>query len=139
MHRITIGLLGLLSVSAHAGQTGTITVVTTGLENEKGSVLVQLANSATDYKEDDDAFRYAQGKPQGGRATFTFENVPYGAYAIKAFHDENDNRKIDFGWRGPTERYGFSNGARGRMGPPKFDEAKFTLSQSTLQLEINLK
>jgi uncharacterized protein (DUF2141 family) len=136
---MTIGLMALLAVSAEAGETGTITVVATGIESERGTVLIQLANSAADYERDDDAFRFAEGKAAGGRATFTFENVPYGAYAIKVFHDENDNRKIDMGWRGPTERYGFSNGARGFMGPPSFGDAKVTLSASRLQLEIKLE
>jgi len=139
MHRMTIGLMALLAVSAQAGEMGTITVLVTGIESERGTVLIQLANSAADYDRDDDAFRYAQAKATGDRVTFTFENVPYGAYAIKVFHDENDNRKIDIGWRGPTERYGFSNGARGFMGPPSFSDAKLTLSASRLPLEINLK
>jgi uncharacterized protein (DUF2141 family) len=137
---MTIGLMALSAVSAAAaGETGTITVRVTGIGSERGTVLIQLANSAADYDRDDGAFRFAEAKAAGGRATFTFENVPYGAYAIKVFHDENDNRKIDIGWRGPTERYGFSNGARGFMGPPSFSDAKVTLSVSRLQLEINLK
>ena len=118
---------------------GTITVLVTGIESERGTVLIQLANSDADYEQDDDAFRFAQAKPTGDRVTFTFENVPYGAYAIKVFHDENDNRKIDIGWRGPTERYAFSNGARGLMGPPSFSDAKVTLSGSRLPLEIHLQ
>jgi uncharacterized protein (DUF2141 family) len=139
MHWMAIGFVALLAVSAHAGETGTIMVLTTGGKSEKGTVVIQLANSATDYKQNDNAFRFAEAKPKHGRATFTFESVPYGTYAIKVFHDENDNRKLDVGMRGPTERYGFSNGARGLMGPPKFEDAKFTLSDRTLQLEINLK
>ncbi|WP_394700395.1 DUF2141 domain-containing protein [uncultured Bacteroides sp.] len=27
----------------------------------------------------------------------------------------------------PTEKYGFSNNAKGRMGPPSFEQAKFEL------------
>ena len=130
-------LLGVSTVGA--GQTGSITVVASGIQSTKGTVLVQLANSAEDYDSDKDAFRSAEVKPSGGRATITFENVPYGDFAIKIFHDENDNKTIDMGWRGPTERYGFSNGARGLMGPPSFAAAKFTLATATLRLEIELK
>ena len=130
-------LLGVTTVGA--GETGSITVVASGIESTKGTVLVQLANSAEDYDSDQDAFRFAEAKPSGGRATVMFEQVPYGDFAIKIFHDENDNKKIDMGWRGPTERYGFSNGARGLMGPPSFAAAKFTLATATLRLEIELK
>ena len=62
MHRMTIGLMALLAVSAQAGEMGTITVLVTGIESERGTVLIQLANSAADYDRDDDAFRYAQAK-----------------------------------------------------------------------------
>jgi uncharacterized protein (DUF2141 family) len=138
-----IGIVGGLVIAmvavAAAGDTGTITAAVTGLEGEQGSVLIQLANSAADYDSDDDAFRHAAGKATDGRAAFTFENVPYGDYAIKVFHDENDNRKIDIGWRGPTERYGFSNDARGLIGPPSWEAARFTLSQPTLRLSIAAK
>jgi uncharacterized protein (DUF2141 family) len=68
-----------------------------------------------------------------------FKDVPYGEYAVKVFHDENDNLKIDIGWRGPTERYGFSNGARGIFGPPDFDDAKFAFDKPELKLEIALE
>jgi uncharacterized protein (DUF2141 family) len=134
----TMGFLMLLGLAA-AGDTGTITVVATGAASEKGTILVQLANSAADYDRDDDAFRFAEAKPAGGGATFTFDGLPYGDYAVKIFHDENDNKKLDIGLRGPKERYGFSNGARGFMGPPRFADAKVTLAAPTLRLDIVLK
>jgi len=134
-----MGVIALLTAAAGAGGTGTITVVATGAASDRGTVLVQLANSAADYGDDKDAFRFAEVKPAGGRATVTFEEIPFGDYAVKVFHDENDNKKIDIGWRGPKEPYGFSNGARGLMGPPSFADAKVTLSAPTLRLEIALK
>jgi uncharacterized protein (DUF2141 family) len=135
----TMGLVALLATVVAAADTGTITVVATGTASERGTVLIQLANSAADYKDDKGAFRLAEIKPASGRATATFENVPYGDYAVKVFHDENDNKKIDIGFRGPKEPYGFSNGARGFMGPPSFAAAKVTLSAPTLRLDIALK
>jgi uncharacterized protein (DUF2141 family) len=42
------------------------------------------------------------------------------------------------GWRGPTERYGFSNDARGTLGPPSFGAAKVALAAPELRLEIAL-
>jgi len=135
----TIAAVALLAASAAGAGTGTITVVVSGIENAKGTVLVQLANSKADYESDDDAFRFAKVKATGGPAEVVFADVPYGEYAVKAFHDENDNLKIDIGWRGPTERYGFSNGARGTFGPPGFDAAKFRLDAPALELKIALE
>lgn len=59
-----------------------------------------------------------------GTAQWVFGNVPPGRYAVKSFADENGNAKLDTNLFGlPVERYGFSNNARGRMGPPGFEAA----------------
>ena len=64
-----------------------------------------------------------------GQATVTFEDVPFGTYAISSFHDENSNDKLDTGVFGiPKEPYACSRGAKNRFGPPKWDKAKFDLS-----------
>ena len=120
-------------------RTGTLTVSARGFESEQGTVLVQLANSAEDYDDDGGAFRFAEVKAEGGRAVAVFEDVPYGEYAVKIFHDENDNKKIDMGWRGPTERYGFSNDARGLFGPPGYEDAKFELGSARQRIEIEVQ
>jgi uncharacterized protein (DUF2141 family) len=134
-----LGLIALMAAPAAAGDTGTITVVASGIESARGTVLVQLANSEADYDADDEAFRFAMLPAAPPRVTATFADVPYGEYAVKIFQDENDNKKIDMGWRGPTERYGFSNDARGLMGPPSFADAKVTLKSPTLRLAVELK
>ncbi|MDR2086592.1 MAG: DUF2141 domain-containing protein, partial [Dysgonamonadaceae bacterium] len=47
----------------------------------------------------------------------------HGDYAVSIFHDENDNYKLDTGMFGiPVEKTGFSNNAKGVMGPPKFKD-----------------
>lgn len=59
-----------------------------------------------------------------GAAQAVFSGVPPGRYAVKSFADENGNATLDTNLFGlPTERYGFSNNARGRMGPPGFEAA----------------
>lgn len=59
-----------------------------------------------------------------GAAQTVFSGVPPGRYAVKSFADENGNAKLDTNLFGlPVERYGFSNNARGRMGPPVFEAA----------------
>ncbi|MDQ7745748.1 DUF2141 domain-containing protein [Hydrogenophaga pseudoflava] len=59
-----------------------------------------------------------------GAAQWVFSGVPPGRYAVKSFADENGNAKLDTNLFGlPVERYGFSNNARGRMGPPGFEAA----------------
>ena len=68
-----------------------------------------------------------------------FESIPPGTYAIAVFHDENMNSKLDANWRGvPKEGYGFSNDAKGVVGPPSFSAASFPYDGQNLDLTISL-
>lgn len=73
-----------------------------------------------------------------GAAQLVFSGLPAGRYAIKSFADENGNARLDTNLLGlPMERYGFSNDARGRMGPPSFDAAAVTLdANSTITIRL---
>jgi len=54
------------------------------------------------------------------------------AMRSSSFTSENSNGRLDKTfWGVPTEPYGFSNGARGVLGSPKFDDATITLDAAT--------
>ena len=75
-----------------------------------------------------------------GRAVWSLADLPAGMYAVKAFHDANGNGELDKGTFGiPTEAYGFSRNARGRMGPPAYEDARFSYAGKGLDLEIRLQ
>ncbi len=67
--------------------------------------------------------------------------LPEGIYAIAAFHDLNDDGKLNRNHVTlPIEPYGFSNNARRRFGPAKFTDAQFTIIDgNTTHMTINLK
>ena len=138
---LAVAPLGRAAVAsaADAPATGTLRVHVKGLRDTRGDVLVQLANSRTDYESDDDAFRYLVLPANGSEMTAVFEKVPAGEYAVKFFQDANGNRKIDIGWRGPTEAYGFSNNAMGLFGPPDYDKAKFSFDGTDKTIEIDAR
>lgn len=63
---------------------------------------------------------------------FVFNDLPEGEYAAFAFHDEDDNKKINTNMVGiPTEGYGATEGAKNKFGPPKYKDAKFVVSKTT--------
>jgi uncharacterized protein (DUF2141 family) len=89
-----------------------------------------------------DAANYGAGQPirgarldvAAGQRTATFEGLPPGDYAIKAFHDVNGDGQMNrnpFGM--PTEPFAFSNNAVGNMGPASWDRARFTVDGATSQ------
>jgi uncharacterized protein (DUF2141 family) len=57
--------------------------------------------------------------------------------AIAAYHDVNDNAKLDRNAIGiPSERYGFSRDARGITGPPSYEDAVVTISDQPIEISI---
>jgi uncharacterized protein (DUF2141 family) len=79
-------------------------------------------------------------KANTGRPICIFRGIPEGTYGLSAFHDKNDNGKLDTNFLGmPVEDYCASNNARGFMGPPSFDDSKFVYRGGTQRLEARMK
>jgi len=78
-------------------------------------------------------------KISGRAAMVTFDEVAPGTYAVTAFHDANDNRKVDKRWFGlPEEAWGVSNNVRPHVRAPRFDEATFELPGDGRKIEIHV-
>lgn len=124
---------------ATSEQTGNIQLTITGFENTKGLAKIALVNSEKNY----DAKKPFKGydcKIVSNQVIKTLPSLPYGEYAIKVFHDENDNDKLDTKIFGiPSESYGFSNNVRGKFGPPDFKEARFELNRPEVTMEIEVR
>jgi uncharacterized protein (DUF2141 family) len=87
-----------------------------------------------------DAFRSSIVKIHGKKALCIFKEVPAGTYGISAYHDENDNEKLDTNLVGyPTEAYCASNNARNLMSAPSFSDAKFAYRGGTVRLRGVMK
>ncbi|PWF48546.1 DUF2141 domain-containing protein [Massilia glaciei] len=75
-----------------------------------------------------------------GSNVVVIKNLPAGEYAFAVYHDANGNGKMDKNMIGiPTEDYGFSNNAMGKMGPPSYDAAKFALAEAGGTVRVSLK
>ena len=103
-----------------------LTIVVTGFENPEGHVLIAVYGK-DNFMKNPSYVGYA--KVEGDTANVVINDIKPGEYAISLFHDENDNKKLDMGTFGPTEKYGFSNNASGKMGPPKYDDCKFVVEK----------
>ena len=129
----------VLAQSVEHKNTGELTIVVTGLENEDGEVLIAVSNSRENYESKDSAFVGVNIKIENKKAEYIFEELPFGEYAIKLFHDENMNGELDSNFLGiPTEDYGFSNNASGTFGPADYDDAKFLFEKTEMTMEISV-
>lgn len=121
-------------------QKGMIDVRIDGFKNNKGTVKIALVNSKESYDSNENIFRGAKEPIHDLKCAFVFSSVPYGEYALKIFHDENNNDNLDTNFLGvPKERYGFSNNVRGKFGPPEFEKTIFTLSADTLVINVTVE
>ena len=81
----------------------------------------------------------AKSKIVDGRAQLVFREVPSGTYAVVVVHDENNNQALDTNLLGiPNEGVGVSNNPQTRLGPPRFEDAKFSVKRHDLKKRIVL-
>ena len=132
---LTLTLLFVTLTLFAQEKTGkSITVTIHQISNNNGQVLVSLHTQDTFMK--DPGIQNLKSTIADGKVRLSFENVPAGEYAILAMHDENDNGTMDFESNGmPIESYGMS-GNDMTMGPPTFSSAKFTVTDTDLEFNI---
>ena len=54
-------------------------------------------------------------------------------------HDENGNGELDANFVGiPKEPWGFSNNAKGKFGPPKWEDVQFSIGEEAVVQAISL-
>ena len=109
--------------------------------NDQGTAACSLYASKDGFPGDaKKALQVKWVRLSGGKATCVFENVAPGTYAVAVFHDENDNHEMDTNLLGiPKEGVGVSNDAKGFMGPPPYDKAKFNYPGGQLHISLHMK
>ena len=74
----------------------------------------------------------AQADAASPRTVLVLRDMPPGRYGVSVMHDRNANGKLDSNIVGvPTEPYGAIRDARGRMGPPAFEDAAVDVQGDT--------
>lgn len=111
-----------------------ITVTVKNIRGDKGKIYMGIYNNHEDFKMSQ-AIQNAQGFIDNGESVIVFKNVSPGTYAIKCYHDANDNHKMDFDGFMPLEDYGSTNNPR-EFGPPTFEAAKFDVNDTNLTFDI---
>jgi uncharacterized protein (DUF2141 family) len=127
------------TLSKADGGKGNLIINITGFESNNGVASIGITDSKENY-DNGNNFRGVHAPIQERIAQFIAEDIEFGDYAVKVYHDENNNSKMDKAMFGiPTEAYGFSNDARGKFGPPKYSEAVFQFNSSGQEIFIKIK
>ena len=133
-----VGLFCVASTTiAEDGVANHVIEFETQNRNDVGVVRCGLFKQSGWLKE---ALRTSIVKVHGKRALCIFKDVPLGVYGISAFHDENNDGKLDTSWVGyPIEEYCASNNARNLMSAPSFSDARFKYRGGTARLHAVMK
>jgi uncharacterized protein (DUF2141 family) len=115
-----------------------LSVHITGAEPGKGKLAASLFSSEEDFLSRPMLLRRAAVNASGF-AVLDFGPLPAGSYAVAAYWDEDDDGEMDTGFlRIPKEKVGFSNNARGRLGPASWEAARFEHGDQPLEIRISV-
>ena len=112
-------------------------VEVSGATPNKGQAVCSLFTS-TDTFLKQPVLKKTKPIDSNGGAVFRIDDLDPGTYAVSIVYDEDSNGKLNTGLFGiPTEPVGVSNNAKGKFGPPSYEDAAFELSDSrTIRISL---
>jgi uncharacterized protein (DUF2141 family) len=131
-------ICGALLLAASQAGAADLTIHVDDVKAAGGRIEVAVYNSAGAFLKT--ATGAAGTAASADANTVVVKDLPAGDYAFAVFHDANSNGKLDRNMLGiPTEDYAFSNNALGKMGPPSFEQARFTLPAAGATVRVSLR
>lgn len=106
----------------------------------EGPVRVSIETEGSWFVDDAEPFRtFTLPRTPEGEVALHVDDLPPGDYAIRVFHDEDGDNKLNRRFYGPPkEPYGFSGEKTDRMMPKSFDYAKFHFDKP-MKMTITLR
>ena len=130
-----------LEASDQTAGTTSLRVLVNAPEGSAGAVALQLFDDRRRFEAGEQPLRKVTlPLAVGASCEWRVDGLPPGDYALKLYLDSNGNGRLDRGALGvPTEPYGFSNDARGRLGPASWAKARFRLGAEHVGLAVRLR
>ena len=131
---------GVTSLVRRDGGPDALVVVVEKVRSAEGEILVSVFGNASGFPNDPATALYtARARATAPSTTVEIEGVEAGRVAIAVLHDENGNGEMETDWLGrPTEGWAVSNDARGRFGPPSYDDAVVDLPDGRATIQVNM-
>lgn len=115
-----------LSLSGYSQGKITLKIEINDLKSDKGKVMISITDSNMKTISEKTAII------SDGLCIVVFDSLSAEIYAVSYLHDKNLNKTMDYGSMGiPAEGYGYSNNARGFMGPPDIEDQLFEFKKDT--------
>ncbi|WP_404368142.1 DUF2141 domain-containing protein [Sphingomonas sp. MMS24-J45] len=137
LSRLWLLPLPLLAVAAGQSSDGVLHVAVDNVRDRTGRVHVDICTQQQFLK---DCPIAADAPARVGQSIVTLTGLKPGRYAAQVFYDQNGNGKVDRALFGvPKEGVGFSNDAKIRLGPPKWEEAFFDYDGRERTIRLRLR
>lgn len=130
--KIILTLSAFISLCGISFSQCMLEISISGMRNNNGHIMLQV------FDEKENVIRREISSVKDKTCTIIIKDLKPGRYAVRYYHDENLNGKMDTNILGkPIEGYGFSNNAAGKFGPPPIDKCLFELvDQKKIILDI---
>ena len=141
---LAAGALTLLLGGPAAAEelTGILIVEISGLKNASGDVYIAVYDSDDTWLGDEvfHGTKVSIEEALDGDLVRTELQLPMGAYALTVFYDRDNDGELDTNFIGiPKEPIAMSNNAVAEFGPPKYEDAVFTLGAEPMIQHILIK
>ena len=133
-------VIAALAIAATgATQAADLTISLNELGKPSGRVMLNILRNEAQMNNAEPAMASMMLSPSDDGVSVTLHDIAAGTYGVQVMHDENGNGELDANMLGiPKEPWGFSNNAKGKFGPPKWDDVKFTIDAESVVQTISL-
>jgi len=132
-------LLNCLYCEGYSQNKAVLTLQIEGIEQSAGYMMVAVYDEADQFLSKN-MFDGSKNKVNNTGTMKISLELPFGEYGISVFHDIDADGELDTNLIGiPKEPTGFSNNAKGKFGPPKYEQVKFSFTESGQRLVIRLE
>jgi uncharacterized protein (DUF2141 family) len=131
----------LLLFGAMAVRAGEVQVELTGLQDAAGDLYITVYDSEDNWLGEERVMvqKVVIEEARKDGVVFSVLELPPGEYALTIYHDTNGSGELDTNFIGiPKEPVAMSNNAKAKFGPPKYDDAKFTLGNEPLVQRMSM-
>lgn len=131
---------GFSAFTVSSAAAADLTVNVQDIRSSDGTIRIALYDGDQGFPKKGKPVVVQAQNAANGALVFVFPGLQPGNYAVTLFHDENGNEELDSNLFGiPTEGYGFSNDARGTMGPPSFTDAAIEIGSSNVTNAVSVQ
>jgi uncharacterized protein (DUF2141 family) len=140
INKIILVLVITTSTKLFAQTRSQLLIKVSNIQLEKANIRIALYNNAESFTSETKMYLSNEIKTSTSKdLLISFDEIPYGTYAIALYQDKNNNKKLDLNFVGyPKEPFGFSNNFKPLLSSPSFSDCAFVFSKANSTISIKL-